>query len=89
MRGNSLQQHAPSGGCAQSGKPAQPGAHQRYELYTRRWYLLAVFCLLSFQQTVIGMTFSPIAQHAEAYYNVRDPMRACTCTLWAICGCVQ
>ena len=43
-----------------------------YQLYRRRFYIIAVFGLLSFNQCLIWLTFSPIARNTEAYYNVSE-----------------
>lgn len=43
---------------------------EEYTLYRRRWYILASFSLLSFQQCLFWITYSPVAQATEKYYNV-------------------
>jgi hypothetical protein len=43
-----------------------------YVLYPQRFYVLFVFSLLSFNQCVIWLTFSPIARSAEAYYKISE-----------------
>ena len=62
------------GGYGSVGHPPRSDdgvATPRYKLYARRWYLLFVFCLLSFCQCVIWITYSPIAHITEQYYDVR------------------
>ena len=43
-----------------------------YRLYPQRFYVLFVFSLLSFNQNVIWLTFSPIARNAEKYYGMSE-----------------
>lgn len=43
-----------------------------YPLYRRRFYIIAVFGLLAFNQCLIWLTFSPIARSAEVYYNITE-----------------
>lgn len=35
---------------------------EEYTLHGQRWYILAAFSLLSFQQCLFWITFSPVAQ---------------------------
>lgn len=41
-----------------------------YRVYPRRFYVLFLFSFLGFNQCLMWLTFSPIARHAEEYYNV-------------------
>jgi FLVCR family MFS transporter len=41
-----------------------------YLVYPNRFYVLFVFTFLAFNQSLIWLTFSPIARHTEIYYNV-------------------
>jgi hypothetical protein len=41
-----------------------------YLVYPRRFYVLFVFSLLGFNQSLMWLTFSPIARNAEVYYNI-------------------
>jgi hypothetical protein len=43
-----------------------------YRLYPQRFYVLFVFSLLSFNQNLIWLTFSPIARNAEIYYQMSE-----------------
>ena len=43
-----------------------------YQLYRRRFYIICVFGLLSFNQCLFWLTFSPIARNTEQYYNVTE-----------------
>ncbi|CAF0954686.1 unnamed protein product [Adineta steineri] len=43
-----------------------------YRLYPHRFYVLFVFSLLSFNQNLFWLTFSPIARKAEIYYNMNE-----------------
>ena len=43
-----------------------------YRLYRHRFYIIAVFGLLAFNQCFIWLTFSPIARSAEVYYNITE-----------------
>jgi len=47
---------------------------KKWTLYSRRWYLLLVYCVLSCQQSVLWITFSPIASSAKQYYDTDDFM---------------
>ncbi|UJR11507.1 hypothetical protein I4U23_015688 [Adineta vaga] len=43
-----------------------------YRVYPQRFYVLFVFFLLSFDQNIIWLTFSPIARNAEKYYQMNE-----------------
>ncbi|CAF1461788.1 unnamed protein product [Adineta steineri] len=43
-----------------------------YRVYPQRFYVLTVFCLLSFNQNLIWLTFSPIARSTETYYKISE-----------------
>jgi hypothetical protein len=43
-----------------------------YRLYPHRFYVLFVFSLLSFNQNLFWLTFSPIARNAETYYQMNE-----------------
>jgi FLVCR family MFS transporter len=43
-----------------------------YILYPQRFYVLFVFSLLSFNQCIIWLTFSPIARNAQPYYQISE-----------------
>jgi hypothetical protein len=43
-----------------------------YTLSPKRWWVLIVFCFLSFNQSFIWITFSPITEKAEAYYGITE-----------------
>lgn len=43
-----------------------------YQLYRRRFYIIFVFGLLTFNQCLIWLIFSPIARNAEVYYNITE-----------------
>eukprot|EP01121_Diplochlamys_sp_Union-15-3_P014329 TRINITY_DN454_c0_g1_i5.p1 TRINITY_DN454_c0_g1~~TRINITY_DN454_c0_g1_i5.p1 ORF type:complete len:329 (+),score=32.99 TRINITY_DN454_c0_g1_i5:72-1058(+) len=42
----------------------------KYILYTRRYYILLVFSVVSCQQSLIWITFSPISQPTQDYYGI-------------------
>jgi FLVCR family MFS transporter len=48
------------------------GSSCTYRLYPQRFYVLFVFFLLSFDQNLIWLTFSPIARNAEIYYGMSE-----------------
>lgn len=41
-----------------------------YTLYKRRYYILFIYSLLSFNQSLFWLTFSPIQEYAQDYYNI-------------------
>ena len=43
-----------------------------YIVYPQRFYVLFVFSFLSFNQTIIWLTFSPIAKSAEQHYKIDE-----------------
>lgn len=43
-----------------------------YRLYRRRFFIICVFGLLSFNQCLFWLTFSPIARNTEKYYNITE-----------------
>jgi hypothetical protein len=47
-------------------------------LYSVRWYLLALYCIVSCNQSLIWITFSPIADKSKTYFNVTNE----TINLW-------
>ena len=49
-----------------------PIASLPYRMYLQRFYVLAVFSLLSFNQCLIWLTFSPIARSAVTYYKISE-----------------
>ncbi|CAH1782577.1 unnamed protein product [Owenia fusiformis] len=55
-----------------------PGNSQKMEssgeyiVYSRRWYILAVLCILNISNAMIWICFSPIANITHEYYNVDD-----------------
>jgi hypothetical protein len=49
-----------------------PSSTISYKLYPQRFYVLIVFSLLSFNQSMIWITFSPIASSAESYFKFNE-----------------
>ena len=47
-------------------------ASSTYRLYPHRFYVLFIFSLLSFNQNLFWLTFSPIARNAEKYYQMSE-----------------
>lgn len=43
-----------------------------YKLYWQRFWILGVFGLQSFGQCMFWLTFSPVANNAEEYYNISE-----------------
>jgi len=43
-----------------------------FTTYTRRWWILGVFSFLSFQQSLLWITFSPIGPQTQLYYNCSE-----------------
>lgn len=43
-----------------------------YRLYRSRFYVLFVFCFLSFNQCSFWLTFSPISRTAQKYYHISE-----------------
>jgi len=43
-----------------------------FRAYPRRWFVLAVFCLGSLTNGALWITFSPIADEAQKYFDVSD-----------------
>jgi hypothetical protein len=52
--------------------PDVPTETSVYKVYRRRFYVLAVFSFLTFNQSMIWLTFSPIARNTETYYNITE-----------------
>ncbi|EDO47643.1 predicted protein, partial [Nematostella vectensis] len=40
-----------------------------YRVYTRRWFMLLVLCVLNFSNAMIWLTFAPIADKSAKFYN--------------------
>eukprot|EP01050_Picozoa_sp_SAG11_P026868 SAG11_NODE_6592_length_1282_cov_1.478445_2_plen_305_part_00 len=56
---------------------AGPQAQElHYQPSAARFYILLAFCLLSFNQSLFWITFSPVASSAKAYYGIDDGMIA-------------
>jgi hypothetical protein len=53
------------------GLAAVPPADE-YAGTPERWWVLFVFCLLSFGQSLIWVTFSPITDFTEKYYSISE-----------------
>jgi hypothetical protein len=55
-----------------------PGSHASsskfYRTYGTRWWVILIYSLLTMQQTIIWMTYSPIAQQTKEFYNTNDDM---------------
>jgi FLVCR family MFS transporter len=49
-----------------------PTQTSTYIVYPHRFYVLFVFSFLTFNQSMIWLTFSPIARNAEIYYNITE-----------------
>ncbi|XP_031559501.1 solute carrier family 49 member A3-like [Actinia tenebrosa] len=45
------------------------GSRIEYRVYTRRWYMLFVLCLLNFSNAMIWISFAPVADYSASYYN--------------------
>ena len=43
-----------------------------YRVYKRRFYVLFVFSFLTFNQSTIWLTFSPIARNTEVHFNITE-----------------
>jgi FLVCR family MFS transporter len=43
-----------------------------WKLYKRRWYILFIYSMVSMEQSIIWITFSPISDTAENYYGIND-----------------
>ncbi|XP_006820636.2 solute carrier family 49 member A3-like, partial [Saccoglossus kowalevskii] len=41
-----------------------------YRVYTRRWFMLTVVCVLNISNAMIWMTFGPIADRAGEYFKI-------------------
>eukprot|EP01116_Phalansterium_solitarium_P018223 TRINITY_DN4755_c0_g2_i1.p1 TRINITY_DN4755_c0_g2~~TRINITY_DN4755_c0_g2_i1.p1 ORF type:complete len:476 (+),score=196.57 TRINITY_DN4755_c0_g2_i1:97-1524(+) len=50
----------------------QPPGGSGHVVYKTRWYVLGVFSVLSTQQTLMWMTFSPIADSTRTYFGTTD-----------------
>ena len=50
---------------------------QQYTVYTRRWYILFAFSLMSFNQCIIWLSFSPIATATREYYHLCHTPEEC------------
>lgn len=48
------------------------GECKEWTLYSRRWYILTVYSVLSCQQSILWITFSPIATSTKEYFNTTD-----------------
>ena len=58
--------------CRGPGGEAGPPNKQLYGATPARFYILFAFCLLSFNQCLFWITFSPIASNAKVYYDIDD-----------------
>lgn len=45
---------------------------KEYKVYTRRWFILAVFMMMIAANQLLWITFAPITRDAAAYYGVSD-----------------
>eukprot|EP01119_Soliformovum_irregulare_P010322 TRINITY_DN2538_c0_g1_i3.p1 TRINITY_DN2538_c0_g1~~TRINITY_DN2538_c0_g1_i3.p1 ORF type:complete len:459 (-),score=116.12 TRINITY_DN2538_c0_g1_i3:32-1408(-) len=52
--------------------PYQPLQPTQWNLYGRRWYLLVVYSMISCQQSIIWITFSPVAEATKSFFGVSD-----------------
>ena len=61
----------------EGGGPAAQTQHAvAFESTGARFYILFAFCLLSFNQSLFWITFSPVSSSAKAYYGINDAMIA-------------
>lgn len=51
---------------------ASEAAATEYKLYPVRWWVLFVFCLIAFGQSLIWISWSPITPQAMDYYNCSE-----------------
>uniref|UniRef100_A0A0L8GW11 Major facilitator superfamily (MFS) profile domain-containing protein n=1 Tax=Octopus bimaculoides TaxID=37653 RepID=A0A0L8GW11_OCTBM len=42
----------------------------KYKVYKQRWYILAVISVINFSNSVIWITFSPVADVTTRYFNI-------------------
>jgi len=65
-----------SGADGLSASPPPPldaaAAAGPYRVYRRRWWVLFVFCLLAFGQSLIWITFSPVTKATMEYYGISE-----------------
>ncbi|XP_045209905.1 solute carrier family 49 member 4 homolog isoform X2 [Mercenaria mercenaria] len=54
------------------GQSAEGGPGSDTAVYSRRWYVLVVFCLGSFSQALVWNTWGPITESAEIVLNWQD-----------------
>ncbi|KAL4228912.1 Solute carrier 49 member 4 [Mactra antiquata] len=54
------------------GDNTQNGAETQTKVYSRRWYVLCVFCLGCFSQACIWNTWGPITESAEVVFGWKD-----------------
>ena len=48
------------------------GKTVEYALYTKRWGILAMFCLSNFANALLWVTFAPISDLAQHYFGGRS-----------------
>lgn len=44
--------------------------NHHYKIYGSRWTMLAIFCFLSFSNALMWITFAPISDDSEKYFNM-------------------
>ncbi|XP_064261873.1 solute carrier family 49 member A3 isoform X2 [Passer domesticus] len=49
---------------------SSPGPPARFKTYRRRWFLLAVVCLLNCSNAMLWLTFAPVADKTAAYFQI-------------------
>ncbi|KNC48418.1 uncharacterized protein AMSG_04866 [Thecamonas trahens ATCC 50062] len=47
-----------------------PGGEQEYRVYTRRWAMLALFCMLGLMCSLLQMTYAAVQDISRLYYGV-------------------
>ncbi|XP_076461301.1 LOW QUALITY PROTEIN: solute carrier family 49 member A3-like [Babylonia areolata] len=48
----------------------QPQTQKEYTLYTRRWFIVFVVCIINIANAMIWICFSPVTNHTTDYYNI-------------------
>jgi hypothetical protein len=49
--------------------PHEPLLGGNYITYTSRWGMLFIFCMLSFTNAMMWITFAPISDNTSDYFN--------------------
>ncbi|KAK7110965.1 solute carrier family 49 member A3-like [Littorina saxatilis] len=50
----------------------QPWSHREYKVYSRRWFVIFVVCIINMANAMIWICFSPITNYTTAYYDIND-----------------